>query len=168
MINEIRTIGYCCEAIENIENYEDAVNDSTQVWVCHHRKEIELGLSSDDLIRKHLYYERPAAELIFLTNSEHTRLHNNNLSKERRENLKTGCLKYHQEHEMPQDTRDKISTGLKSAYSKGLKPWNKGMKGFCEGHSHTEETKKHLSEMAKKRWQNPDFRKKLQEKKMQV
>lgn len=161
MISELYAIGYCCEDIQNIENYEAAVNDDSQMWVCHHRNEIDMGLSADQLIRKHLYYERPASELIFLTNSDHTRLHNNNLSEKRRENLKAGCIKYHQEHEMDQETRDKISNGLKSAYSKGLTPWNKGMKGFGEGHSHTEETKKHLSERAKERWSNPEFKEKM-------
>lgn len=160
MINELKTIGYCCEDIQKIENYDAAVADKSQKWLCHHRNEITLGLSSEQLIRKHLYYERPASELIFLTNSEHARLHNLNLTEERRNNQQAGCIKYHQEHEMSQDTRDKISSRLKSAYSKGLKPWNKDMKGFREGHRHTEEAKQRMSEAAKEHWSDPEYREK--------
>lgn len=66
---------YCCEDISLIENYEQAFNDQSQVWECHHRLEIELGLSKTELIKQGLYWNRPASELIFLTPSEHRRVH---------------------------------------------------------------------------------------------
>ena len=62
----IRAKDYCCEDISLIENYEQALNDQTQVWDCHHRLEIELGLSAAELIKQGLYWNRPASELIFL------------------------------------------------------------------------------------------------------
>lgn len=31
---------YCCEDISKIENYEEAVADTTQMWHCHHRLEL--------------------------------------------------------------------------------------------------------------------------------
>ena len=71
----IRAKDYCCEDISLIENYEQALNDQTQVWDCHHRLEIELGLSAAELIKQGLYWNRPASELIFLTKSEHMSLH---------------------------------------------------------------------------------------------
>lgn len=65
----------CCEDISLIENYNEAVNDTTQMWDCHHRNEIELNKNRQELIDMGLYYNRPASELIFLTHSEHTALH---------------------------------------------------------------------------------------------
>lgn len=32
----------CKDNISLIENYEQAVNDKSQMWVCHHRLEISL------------------------------------------------------------------------------------------------------------------------------
>ena len=77
MINEKAATKYCCEDLSLIENYELAVNDSTHTWDCHHRGEIlPCGrFSIDDLKKFGLYFNRPAAELIFLTHSEHRRLH---------------------------------------------------------------------------------------------
>ena len=77
MINEKSAKKYCCEDLSLIENYELAVNDTTQTWDCHHRGEIlPCGrFSRDDLKKFGLYYKRPASELIFLTKAEHNRLH---------------------------------------------------------------------------------------------
>ena len=66
---------YCNEDISLIENYDKAINDDTQTWHCHHRLETDLGLSVKQLKYNNLYYNRPAPELIFLTSSEHHRLH---------------------------------------------------------------------------------------------
>lgn len=79
MINQIRSRveRYCSEPIENIENYEQAVNDPTQTWHCHHRLEIQgpFKNSRELLKRCGMYYNVPASQLIFLTPSEHSRLH---------------------------------------------------------------------------------------------
>ena len=77
MINEYAAKKFCCEDLHLIENYELAVNDTTQTWDCHHRREVlPCGrFSADDLKKFGLYYNRPASELIFLTHSEHIRLH---------------------------------------------------------------------------------------------
>ena len=78
MINEYSVKKYCSEDLSLIENYELAVNDTTQTWDCHHRGEIlSCGrFSIDDLKKFGLYYNRPASELIFLTPTEHHSLHN--------------------------------------------------------------------------------------------
>lgn len=65
---------FCCEDASLIENYEAAMN-SSEMWVCHHRKETDEHLSRDQLKAMGLYYNRPASELIFLTHQEHARLH---------------------------------------------------------------------------------------------
>ena len=77
MINEKNAKTYCSEDISNIENYELAINDTTQTWEIHHRGEVlPCGrFSPNDLKKFGLYFNRPASELIFLTKAEHTRLH---------------------------------------------------------------------------------------------
>lgn len=75
MINEIKAKEYCCEDISLIENYDLAVNDITQTWICHHRLGIIENKSGEQLQSEGLYYNRPASELIFVTLAEHCRLH---------------------------------------------------------------------------------------------
>ena len=74
MISEKRAKSYCKEDISLIENYDKAVYDTTQLWHCHHRR--ETIFSRKDLIEIGEYYNRPACELIFLTQTDHRRLHN--------------------------------------------------------------------------------------------
>ena len=66
---------FCSEDPSLIENYELALNDTTQIWDCHHRLETDLGLTADELKEQNKYLNVPASELILLTHSEHTRLH---------------------------------------------------------------------------------------------
>ena len=73
MISETKAKRYCKAEISFIENYEQAVNDNTQIWHCHHRR--ESVYTKKGLIEICEYYDRPAIELIFLTKSEHIRLH---------------------------------------------------------------------------------------------
>ena len=65
---------FCKDDISLIENYEKAIADKEQTWDCHHRRELET--SRKELIKIGEYFNRPASELIFLTNSEHRALHN--------------------------------------------------------------------------------------------
>ena len=76
MICEKNVNSYCSDDITLIENYNDAIN-STEMWVCHHRLEIQddKRYSKRQLIEMRLYYDRPHNELIFMTTSEHMRLH---------------------------------------------------------------------------------------------
>ena len=77
MICEETAKKFCCEDLSLIENYDKAIADMTQTWHCHHRGEIlPCGrFSVSDLKKFELYFNRPASELIFLTHSEHRRLH---------------------------------------------------------------------------------------------
>lgn len=84
MIDKIASYAYCCEDISKIENYDIAVNDSTQRYVCHHKKGIELKLTKEELQDAGLYFNRPADELIFLTVSEHAKLHQANLTEKQK------------------------------------------------------------------------------------
>ena len=75
MINEKCAREYCKEGISKIKNYEQAVNDTTQVWDCHHMTETWWNCTAKELMDNECYYHRKACELIFLTHAEHTRLH---------------------------------------------------------------------------------------------
>jgi len=79
MIKESNAIKYCKDDILKIENYEKAINDTDQMWDCHHRLELtldgEFAHSAKELQRLGMYYHRPYFELIFLTHAEHQRIH---------------------------------------------------------------------------------------------
>ena len=81
----ISMFAYCIpEQIEQIENYQFAKKDNFDGWNIHHRLETHtsdgekrlVNLSKAELIALDMYYNRPANELVFLTKSEHTSLHN--------------------------------------------------------------------------------------------
>ena len=143
MINEYNAKSYCCEDLSLIENYELAVNDTTQTWHCHHRGEIlPCGrFSIDDLKKFGLYYARPASELVFLTISEHFSLHN--------KGIKRGPIS-----EM---TRQLMSESRKGENHPNFgKHWS-GM----SGKRHTYETKYKISEANKGRIFSDEHRKNL-------
>ena len=135
MINEYYAKKFCKEDISKIENYDKAIADTTQVWHCHHRTEIWWHCSKKDLIENECYYNRKACELIFLTKSEHSRLHNKGrkFTEEHRKNLSES----HKGKHLSENHRKKLSEA-----NKGKATWNKGK-------SMTEETKQKLSEALK-------------------
>lgn len=133
MINMDKAKKYCRDDISKIENYEEAKADTTQTWACHHR----LGLthSRKKLARLGLYENRPAEELIFLTPSEHSRLHNMHMSDETRKKM-TEAMKGKPHGPMSAETRRKISEARKAKPRKPL----------------SDETKKKLSEASRAYW----------------
>ena len=72
-----------CRHPELIENYSKAIADNSEIWACHHRLETHdsngerrlVDILGPELIALGLYYDRPPEELIFLTQTEHMRLH---------------------------------------------------------------------------------------------
>ena len=78
MIN-IAFVEKYCKEYNQIENYEEAINDNTQMWVCHHI----LGetLTTDQLIAHEFYYDVPPCMLKFVTRAEHCRIHNKGKAK---------------------------------------------------------------------------------------
>ena len=121
-----------------IENYDKAINDDTQMWVLHHRLELtldgEYAHSREELIRLGMYYHRPYYELIFLTKSDHQKLHAH-------DKYKNTLSKSLHGHVVSNETRKKISDAhigkklsnehkekLSNAH-KGKTPWNKGKRG---------------------------------------
>jgi hypothetical protein len=158
---------YCCEDISKIENYKEAIADTTQMWDCHHRMElIKTGAVVDstmqDLIDWDIYYNRPADELIFLTPKDHKVLHyKGKKGKPRSEEAKRKISEASKGRKMP--PRSEEWKRRQSDVHKGQKAWNKGMKGVyhqseefkrklseaIKGHSVSEETKRKMSEVVK-------------------
>ena len=132
MINEKAVKIYCRDDLSKIENYEKAAADTTQTWVIHHRLELtldgEFALTPEQLKMHDMYYNRPYYELIFLTPSEHARLHSMNMSDETRRKISDA----NRRRTLSEETRRKISESLK-------------------GKQHSEERRKKISEAAKLR-----------------
>ena len=72
MINE-KKVKRFYKDYTKIENYEEAVKDTTQTWECHHI----LGeiLTRQQLQDHDFYYDVPPCMLKFVTGVEHRRLH---------------------------------------------------------------------------------------------
>lgn len=88
MINEYTVKSFCNEDISKIENYDKAIN-SPEMWHCHHKMELiatgaVVDSSKQDLKDWGIYYNRPADELMFLTEAEHKGLHGRNMGAESR------------------------------------------------------------------------------------
>lgn len=82
--NHKNMFAYCIpEEIEQIENYWLAKESNFDGWHIHHRLETHnsdgqrrlVNLSIAELKALDMYYNRPANELVFLTASEHIKLH---------------------------------------------------------------------------------------------
>ena len=180
MINIIEAQKYCKEDISKIKNYDKAISDDTQTWDCHHMTETWWNCSKQDLIDNECYYNRKACELIFLTHADHARIHNkgelNNMygkthTEEARRKIsaankgrsawnkgktmseefsrkmsevKKGQVPWNKDKTMSEEFRIKMGESCK-----GRIPWNKGKKSI-----YSEETRKKMSEAAKKRWKN--------------
>ena len=140
MINERYAKKYCRDELAKIENYEKAIADKTQVWVCHHRLELtldgEFALSHKQLKMHDMYYNRPYYELIFLTPSEHLQLHKkgknhpmygrtgeNHPFYGKHHSAETRRKMSESHKNISEETRRKISEAMK-----GRTPWNKGRK----------------------------------------
>lgn len=114
MIELIKAKQYCKDDVAKIENYDKAMNDTTQTWHCHHRLEIfdgERSRSARYLIMCNMYYNRPADELIFLTPSEHQRIHHTAVKLRKKLPKVKNLRKRTEEHNR------KISEALKKHYA---------------------------------------------------
>ena len=152
MINESYAHKYCRDDLSKIENYDKAIADTSQTWVIHHRLELtldgEFALSVDQLKMHDMYYNRPYYELIFLTPTEHRRLHMEGkpLTDEHRRNI-SEAKKGKQRSE---DTRRKLSEALKGRTLS--EDTRRKMSEAHKGKHHSEETRRKLSESTKRRW----------------
>ena len=75
MISEQHVRKFCYEDPRLIENYDKAIADTAHIWEIHHRVESIMNCGAEELIAKDCYENRPAHDLIFMTKSEHRKLH---------------------------------------------------------------------------------------------
>lgn len=111
MINYYKAKRYCCEDLSLVENYSQAVADRTQTWQCHHRAEVlPCGrFSRSDLEKFGLLWNRPAAELVFLTESEHKSIHKNHLGRAHSEETKRKISEAKKGRRLSEETRRRMS-----------------------------------------------------------
>lgn len=120
MINNSKAKLFCRDDISLIENYNEAIADTENVWVCHHRLELtldgEFANSAEDLIRHGMYYKRPYFELIWLPKRVHKQMHS----------IKKA---------LSNNTLKKLSDKQKGINNSmhGKEPWNKGKTGVQVG-----------------------------------
>lgn len=78
MICEYTVKRFCSGDLALIENYDKAIADDSQTWHCHHRMEIQpdgTRLSKKWMVEHNIYYDLDPCMLIFLTDSEHKKIH---------------------------------------------------------------------------------------------
>ena len=133
---------YYCKDYENIENYHKAKADDFVGWVCHHRKGIDIP--TEELQALGMYYNRPAAELIFLTRSEHEVLHKK--GKKRSE-----------------ETRRKMSEAMKNISEETRRKMSEAKKGnkYSLGKKRSDEAKKKIGAAKKGKKHSAEHNKKI-------
>ena len=136
-----KSICYCMTP-ELIENYDLAIADKENVWICHHRK--EEFYTSKELIEMGMYFNVSPEDLVFCRNKkEHYKYPHKGfgvLSEEAKKKISEA----NKGRTLSEEWKKKISESLK-----GKTTWNRGKK-------RSEETKKKLSEAkkGKKRFTN--------------
>ena len=124
-----KNISKICKDFTHIENYDKAIADTSQVWICHHRLETHnsdgekrlVQLTDDELMILGVYYDRPASELIFLTRQNHITLHHT--GKVTSEKTKFKMSNIRKGRKMPDEAKKKLSES-----NKRLRWWNNGVK----------------------------------------
>lgn len=153
MINEKYAKKYCRDDLSKIENYEQAIADTTQIWDLHHRLELtldgEFALTHKQLKMHDMYYNRPYYELIFLTHSEHRRLHN-----------KSKALSAETKQKITEAHKGKASPMKDKHHSEETR---RKMSEAHKGHTVTDETKRKISEAHKGKHHTEETRKKMSE-----
>ena len=158
--------GKCfCRHPELIENYDKAIS-SNKKYDCHHRLEthfsdgterpINAQLSKDELIALGMYFDRPASELIFLTQVEHHSLHNK-YNKGRKlgpksDEAKAKISAANKCKKRSEETKRKMSEARKG--KKHSEEWKAKIGASMRGHKVSEETKAKMAEKRKLYWQN--------------
>lgn len=92
-----------------IENYDLAMADTTQTWVCHHR--MGQVFSREELKRAGWYFDRPPEELIFMTYAEHNKVFH--IERRRKYDESKGKPHPHKGVKRSDETKKKIGNCLK-------------------------------------------------------
>lgn len=159
MINETQAKKFCKDDISRIENYDKAIADTTQTWVCHHKLGLtldgEFAHSRDELKRLGMYFHRPYFELIFLTQSEHKQIHQT--GKHRSEDTRKKISAAKQGTVFSEEHRRKIGEAKKGTHRSAetklkISESQKGRTSPMKSKKHSEESRRKISEAAKRRW----------------
>ena len=144
MINPVVIKRYCYEDISCIVGYTKALN-SPDIWVCHHLLENK-GYTRKELISKHLYYGRPASELVLLPRTAHRRLHLTLLRPPslKSESWKQKLREFHTGKPLSEEHKRKIGLGCKNPSEETRQK----LREVWLGRKHTEDTKQKLREIA--------------------
>lgn len=147
-----------CKTYWLIENYQEAVNDTTQKWVCHHRREVQDGFCiwrAEELVRIGQYYHREPDELIFMKLSEHLALHNKAIDPKTKKPCcyrdvdRTGEKNPMYGKHLSDDTKHKLSNALKGR--KMNEQWVKSHSGE-NNVSKRKDVRDKISKLAKSRY----------------
>lgn len=152
---------YTLEPITKIEGFERMV-ESDERFAIHHRLEThrwsrkqQKWVLRDEVIPSKvlkalgLYYNRPAFELIYMSSSEHSKLHSSfkkGITEETRKKLSAATKKQWEQRHLNGYTVSEETKKKMSENRKGIASWNKGKTGV---QSHSEETRKKISEYQK-------------------
>ena len=154
-----------CKNPEKIENFEAAKADNFKGWYCHHRLETWnsdgerrlVDVTRKELIALKMYYSRPPEELIFLTSSEHNRLHNK--GKPRTEETRKKLSEAHKGKQLTEEHKKKLREAKKNFSAETRRRMSEAHKG----HLVSEETRRRMSEARKGMHPSEETRKKLSE-----
>ena len=152
-----------CRTPELIENYEKAVNDTTQTWQCHHRLETHnsdgerrlVDISGSELIALGMYFDRPPEELIFMTELEHKHLHNAGkpgtfTGKHHSEEVKGRISESNKGKHRSEESRRRYSKAKKGKkFGPCSEEHKRKISEALKGKPKSEEHKRHMSEVRK-------------------
>ena len=153
----MRSFERYCKDYENIENYDKALADNFKGWCCHHRLETHnsdgerrlVDITVEELQALGMYYHRPASELIFLTISEHSSLHDEGVNH-------PFYGKHHSD-----DARNKMSESRKGKPK--TEEWKNKIRESNKGKKMSEEARRKVSEARKGKHLSEEHKKKLSE-----
>ena len=156
MIN-IGKVKRFCKDYTKIENYEEAVKDTTQTWHCHHI----LGeiLSREQLKDHDFYYGVPPCMLKFVTCAEHRRLHTKD--KHRTAETRRKMSESHKGKKFSEEHRRKISEAKKGKFLS--EDTRKKMSESHKGKKFSEEHRRKMSESHKGKHLSEEHRRKISE-----
>lgn len=158
---------YCNEDPSLIEGYEQAKQDNFQGWVIHHRLECakyrdrsrtewierDEPVPRDWLKAFGLYYNRPAAELIFMRCEDHIRLHNSRpkppFTEEHKQKMREAWERRKARGPVSEETKRKMSEARAKYWAEGHEEHRNKLKDRHVPHS--EEIRKKISEGLKRR-----------------
>ena len=149
-----------CKTYWLIENYQEAVNDTTQLWVIHHRRELQDGFciwKAEELVKIGQYYHREPDELIFMKLSDHISMHNKAIDPKTKKPCcyrdvdRTGEKNPMFGKHLTEETKKKLSNALKGRSFQRNEQWIKLHSGE-NNVSKRRDVRDKLSKLAKSRY----------------